>query len=383
MRILHWFPNYTHGGGVANAVTALAHAQASAGAEIAIASVDGAAPPLYGPQAVHRSVDVLKWTSRFDVKASGLVMRPPSTASQELLRSWRPDIVHLHAEFAPDNVWPAKLFNVPLVLTFHGALHPEVFVKSKQLRKRLYVKVASRSIYRRIGLFIALSPAEAHHIRSILPERNIRIIPLGAAAISGSSPEPCQESHPHQPAGGSVSLVFVGRLDTYTKGLDLVLQGYGAARHDLGSQLGGLTLVGPDWKNGRSTLERLVDDLDLRDSVCFTGEVPLDTVSQYLMNGDIYVQLSRHDAFPLSVVEALVAGKPAVLSSAIGTASYREIAGLPHLRIVPPRASAMSAAVSDLVNAWPRIRTVAKEHREALRDFFDWERIANEHLAAY
>src|SRR4051794_26409839 len=48
MRVVHWYPNFLAGGGVANSVLALADAQAAAGAETWIAAFAHDAP-IYGP----------------------------------------------------------------------------------------------------------------------------------------------------------------------------------------------------------------------------------------------------------------------------------------------------------------------------------------------
>jgi len=134
---------------------------------------------------------------------------------------------------------------------------------------------------------------------------------------------------------------------------------------------------------------RRASDLGMADRVHFRGALPASEVAAVLAAADVYVQLSRHEGFPLSIVEALLAAKPAVLSSAIGTVSYPEVARLPHVMVVPPRASAASIgsprrprsrfskwgsslarAVPDSPNGWRGLRArppgrSTKPHRNA------------------
>jgi hypothetical protein len=85
----------------------------------------------------------------------------------------------------------------------------------------------------------------------------------------------------------------------------------------------------------------------------------------------------------LSVVEALLAGKPAILSSAVGPIAYPEVAKLPHVRVVPPDATAAAAAMIEAAQRLPDLNAAAAEHRGALQDFFSWDRAARRHLDTY
>jgi glycosyltransferase involved in cell wall biosynthesis len=376
MRVLHWYPNYFHGGGVANAVGALADAQAEIGAEVAIAGVAARGAPMYGAQTRHAAVELLPWSGSVHARLGDLRVRKPSLTSARSLTTWRPDVVHVHAEFSPDNVWARRLYACPEVLSFHGALHPEVFRKGKRWRKRAYVRVARRLLYRQLDGFLALSPSEAQQINAVVPDRPIHTIPLGPVAARDRSPNV-------RTPGDGLRLLFVGRLDRYTKGLDVALAAFANAKRVLGPRLDCFTFVGPDWRDGRRQLEAQSRELGVAASVRFVGAVSLNDVGRFLADGDIYVQLSRHDAFPLSVVDALIAGKPCLLSSAIGTTSYAEIATLPHVRVVSPSPAVASAALVDLARGWADVvRDVDGTYPRVAR-FFSWSRIARAHLESY
>jgi glycosyltransferase involved in cell wall biosynthesis len=383
MRVLHWFPNYFHGGGVANAVTGLAHAQADQGEDVAIAGVLDDTPPLYGEQPTHPRVELLRWRPTTSVRAAGLTLRPPSTSARATIRAWNPDVVHVHAEFAPDNLWAGFLFDVPIALSFHGALHPEVFRKGKTVPKRLYVALARQTLYRRVARFVALCPAEAEHINRVLPGRVVDTIPLGPGrSVVDARREPRPPCGPVREPGG-IRVVFVGRLDVYTKGLDLLVRAFGTARHRVGGRLESLTLVGPDWRGGRHALEAQVEAAGLRGAVKFVGGVSASEACRFLQEADLYVQLSRHDAFPLSVVDALVLGLPAVLSSSIGTTSYPEVARLPDVRVTAPESGAAAVAIEDLTAGFGALERARAHSPSSVDELFSWPRIAAAHTRAY
>jgi glycosyltransferase involved in cell wall biosynthesis len=381
MRVLHWFPNYLHGGGVANAVTALANAQADEGIAVGIAAVEHEEAPMYGRQVIHAGVDLLRWQPSWGWRIGDLLIRKPTSESAATLRNWNPDIVHVHAEFAPDNIWAVHLFNCPLVLSFHGALHPEVFRKSKTFRKRLYVVLARHLLYRRVDLFHALSPAEAGHIAAILPGQATVVIPIGPVACPATGAG--EESATRLRTGRGLRVLYVGRLDRYTKGLDLLVAAFAVAKQAAGDALGTLTLVGPDWRDGRKSIEEQVSTLGLGASVILAGGVSTSSVNRFLKDSDIYVQLSRHDAFPLSVVDALVSGLPTVISSAVGTTSYSEISSLSYVRVVHPDIEEAAAALTDLTAHYSDVTGAARRAREQMLDFFSWNRIARCFVEAY
>jgi len=168
-----------------------------------------------------------------------------------------------------------------------------------------------------------------------------------------------------------------------TKGLDLLLTAFaraGDAGLDAETEL---LLVGPDWRGGVEWLRQRAAELGCKQRVRFTGALPGAKVREALLAADAYVHLSRHEGFPLSVVEALLLGKPAVLSSEIGTTSYIEVASLPHVRVVPPRPDEAATAMVELVRSRVALRERARDYHPLLLRFFSWERVAQVHLAKY
>jgi len=187
-----------------------------------------------------------------------------------------------------------------------------------------------------------------------------------------------------QAAGGRrVRFLFAGRLDVFTKGLDILLDAFEMAASRSGSAHISLILAGPDWKGGRPWLEHRATELGIGDRVEFTGPLTPGQVGAMLAAADIYVQLSRHEGFPLSVAEALLASKPAVLSNAIGTISYPEIASLPHIRVVPPSREEAARAMIEAAESLPEVRRAALCCQRLVSDFFSWDRIARLHLEQY
>lgn len=372
MRIVHWYPNFLAGGGVANAVLGLADAQAAAGADTWIATL-ASDEAIYGTLRPADGVQVATWGSGRSVRAGSLRLHLMGRASRRALRALEPDVVHAHAEFNPDNWWAPRLWPCPLVLSPHGAFHATV--RQRRARsKGLYLAAARRLLYTRVTRFHALSPAEERDVCAALPSALTYCVPQGPSpALRGAAPA----DHPRP--GGPVRLMFVGRIDVEVKGLDLLLEALARS----GRSDATLSLVGPDWGGGTARLRALAQRLGIADRVEFRGRVPADEVAALLRGCDVYVQLSRNESSPLSLNDALALGKPAIVSDRVGTVSSPEIRRLPHVKVVPPDAGAAAQAIADALADLEGLRASARAAQDDVRRFLSWEHAAEAHLQLY
>jgi glycosyltransferase involved in cell wall biosynthesis len=381
MRILHWYPNFLGGGGVANAVLGLANAQAEFGVEVAIACAVMQGPPLYQPmENFLGNILIFRWHPKWKFKFGNLIWRQIPRESIEQMRKFNPDVVHVHGEFNPDNWHVPKIFNAPIILSPHGAFHPVVLKKSKPKLKVLYVRVAKRFLYCHVCAFHALSPAEAGHIQTLLGHVNVYTLPQGASLHVAQSFDSLKH---REQSNEEVRFIFVGRLDIYTKGLDILLEAFAEAVQALPERTIHLILVGPDWKGSLVILKEKAYKLGCGNRVTFTGAIPGEQVAKILAQSDVYVQLSRHEGFPLSITEALLTGKPVILSKEIGLVSYAEIASLPHVKVISPKKEEAVSAIVQFAKQLPELKIYASTHQEKLHGFFDWRKIAKEHLKYY
>ena len=381
MRVLHWYSNFLGGGGVANAVLGLARAQAELGAEVAIASAEIQGKPLYQPlENSLGDVQLFRWLPKWKFQFSNLTLRqiPPKLIKQ--MRSFNPDVVHVHGEFNPDNLYVPKIFNVPIILSPHGAFHPVALKKSKRKLKMVYVAIANHFLYHRVHAFHALSPAEAEHIQALLGFVNVYTLPQGANLHVAQSFDALKY---REQSSDEVRFIFVGRLDIYTKGLDILLDAFAKAVQTLSDRNLHLTLVGPDWKGSLVRLKEQVHKLNCDGKVTFTGALQGKQVAISLMQSDIYVHLSRYEGFSLSTAEALLFGKPAILSREIGLVIYPEIASLPHVKVIAPEKDEATSAMIQFAERLPELKAMAGEYQEQVRQFFDWRKIAKAHLEYY
>lgn len=122
----------------------------------------------------------------------------------------------------------------------------------------------------------------------------------------------------------------------------------------------------------------LVKKLTLEETFIFAGHTN-DIVSAY-GSGDVVALSSISEAFPYSVVEAMMTGKP-VVSTDVG--GVKEAIGQTGYLVTPREPEEMASAITTLLqNRELRIR-LGKEARERALTYFTLDKVINHHLQTY
>jgi glycosyltransferase involved in cell wall biosynthesis len=377
MRIIHWYPNYLAGGAIAETILHLANGQAHLGHHVLVASQDFVGDPSYNPQ-IRESLqtDLHVWQPTMTLKLGNLPARLVPLTSLRKLRRFRADILHIHnGIFLEDALIHLALPSARTVLSPHGAFYPQMMTR----RMRLYVGALRPLFYNRVSAFHALSPHEAIAIGKAFPRKRIYV------AANGLS---LNVDRGRPPASGRddlktwVRLICVGRLDINPKGLDILLRAFASAMTESPRPLE-LVLIGPPWGSDYPRLLELIDELRIGERVTIAGPTDRAGVVEALQAADIYVQLSRWDAFSLSAIEAMALGLPCILSGRIGAVSYSDVESLPHVHIAEPQADRVSDAIVRVVRSLAEQREAARRSASMIRERFSWRRATDSHGEAY
>jgi glycosyltransferase involved in cell wall biosynthesis len=144
-----------------------------------------------------------------------------------------------------------------------------------------------------------------------------------------------------------------------------------------------LLLAGPDFSGGRERLQRLARRLGIATEVKFLGPLNEIELADTYRRADLYLQLSRNEAFGLSAAEALLCGKPVILGNEVGLASYLEIHSLPHVAVVPSNAQIIAQAMIQAARNLESLKQAAHESRATIRNFLSCKRVATGTLDEY
>jgi glycosyltransferase involved in cell wall biosynthesis len=213
--------------------------------------------------------------------------------------------------------------SIPYYVFPHGMLDPwfkETF-PLKHLKKWLYWPWAEYRVLRDAVAVIFTSEEERLQARKSfwLYRAREKVSPLGIEA-SPISPNAKSEFLSRYPQlQNTRNFIFLGRLHP-KKGCDILLDAF--ARIGSTDPIS-LIMAGPDQIGWESDLLGQVARLNLTSRVVFTGMLQGVTKQGALANADAFVLPSHQENFGISVVEALAAGVPVLISNRVNI--WREI----------------------------------------------------------
>ena len=114
-------------------------------------------------------------------------------------------------------------------------------------------------------------------------------------------------------------ICFIGRNDFLQKGVDRALGGFALFKSRFKGGGVSLVLIGPSNPSAAKLRDNLIRELGLvkGKDVILEGKVPETKRNQILQQSKAYIHLSRFEGFGLSLVQALCAYKPVIVSSQI------------------------------------------------------------------
>lgn len=121
----------------------------------------------------------------------------------------------------------------------------------------------------------------------------------------------------------NLTIVYIGRLDIYIKGLDILFEALRIIRKKLLDKGVLIELYGPFEKSSASKLEEMIKRLKINDVVEIYPPLYENEKFEKLNNADLFIQTSRFEGLPMGVLEALSYGIPCILTP--GTNLSKEV----------------------------------------------------------
>lgn len=261
---------------------------------------------------------VPSWGTLFSVPVS------PSlpAVTREIVRSRRPDLVHLHLPHPLAALACLRLpREVPLAISYHSDV-----VRQRRLG-RLYAPLGRRILARARRILVS-SDALVRSSESLAEFRErCEVVPLGVDTARWSRPDPLRVQTWNRQEGERF-LLFVGRL-VYYKGLDVLLEALRGT--PLRVVVAGEGPMRREWE----TLARV---LGVADRVRFVGEVSEDSLPALYAAARAFVLPSSapSETFGLVQLEAMAAGLAVVACRASEGMASVHVEGETAL-LVPPR----------------------------------------------
>ena len=304
-------------GGVATSVLALSRGLARRGHKIDIVVLDD-------PSA--------RWIANIDLTVHALGSGLTSYRYSRALLPWLREYGGDYDRVIVNGIWQYLSFaawrryagsQIPYYVFPHGMLDPwfkETF-PFKHLKKCLYWPWAEYRVLRDAAAVIFTSEEECLQARKSFwlyrAREKVSLLGVEASPIAPNARSEFLSRHPQ--LQNTRNFLFLGRLHP-KKGCDILLDAFaGLGSNDSIS----LILAGPDQIGWQANLRSHVARLHLTDRVVFTGMLQGAMKQGAFASADAFVLPSHQENFGISVVEALAAGIPVLISDRVNI--WREI----------------------------------------------------------
>ena len=111
-----------------------------------------------------------------------------------------------------------------------------------------------------------------------------------------------------------VHFVYIGRLDVYHKGLDLMIDAIGKCQDFLRERNCWFDLYGPDILGRGDQVRKLIHDNKVGDIVTLHQPIDGKEKEDIILSADVFIQTSRFEGMPMGILEALSYGVPCLVT---------------------------------------------------------------------
>lgn len=295
------------------------------------------------------------------------------------------DIAHIHALFSPVSSTAATVARwqrLPYILRPLGTLDPADLAKKKQF-KQLYAAVLERSNIQGATALHFTSEQEAKISHRFGVKTRDMVLPLGVVLPEFDCSDRKARQNIQQRYGiadGIPIVLFMSRVDP-KKGLDLLLPAL-EKLHRLGTPFHFILSGGNPQDQGYvDAIATRIRNSPLTHCTTMTGFVSGDLKTQILQAADVFVLPSYYENFGIAVAEAMMAGKPVVISDQVHI--WQDIQQSQSGWVVPCERDSLSEALSTtLTNATER-RQRGENGQVFAKENYGWDAIATRMIEQY
>ena len=295
-----------------------------------------------------------------------------------------PDIVNFHSTYIPFHTALArrcKQVDWPYVITPRGVMSP-LAQSVKRTKKSVANLLFFHSYVKNAAAIHALSPREAKEIQDSFAVKRIFTISNGVEdylleARDKLSPANLEDFR----CPGDLMLGFVGRIDMYHKGLDLLLKAVAILNSQPGAFGCKLFVIGPfHRKRDERSFFSTVKSLDLKDNIKLLGPKYGEEKLRYFLACDAFVHTSRFEGMPMSVLEAMALGRPCLVTPGSNMGEVvRECGGWE----CQPNAQSIAETIKNIYEKRDSLGLIGKRSHELIRSRFTWRKVAEQLFHEY
>ncbi|MEX5396990.1 glycosyltransferase [Streptococcus sp. ZJ93] len=286
----------------------------------------------------------------------------------------QPDLVIFHEAYRVEFLKIARELRkhrIPYIIVPHGELTRDAQGK-KWLKKKVANQLLFNSFISRAAALQCLSQREKDEtvfsVANKLVLRNGMDIPRVQKSYHSSSPK-------------GVSILYIGRLDAYHKGLDLLVEAVRLKADYLRKQNVSVNIFGPDYVGRAAHLQKLIVSANVEDLIMQSDSLAGIDKEQALLACDLFIQTSRFEGMPLGILEALSYGIPCLVTE--GTTLGEQIEQASAGWVAQTNAESIATVLEKAVQEQAFYAKKGNAAARMIKEQFSWDKIAQETMVHY
>lgn len=230
------------------------------------------------------------------------------------LQELNPDIIHVHGYHGLFSVLIIYLVRkmdsmIPIVFSPYLDTYRSTFAGKYLWNVHKFI---SKSIFKKSSINVTCSKFEADYLfkNFHIDKNKINTIPLGVDVL-----EPTPKKRRHK----KINLIYSGHL-VDRKGVDFVIMTLNYLVNELNFKNLKLTIIGEGPK--KKSLIKLSQKYRLEDYVIWKSFLSREDFIREISNSDIFLLLSKSEAFGIVIAESLTLGTPCIISNNTALAEF-------------------------------------------------------------
>jgi len=167
--------------------------------------------------------------------------------------------------------------------------------------------------------------------------------------------------------------VYIGRMDIYQKGLDLLVEVCELLKAELKAANCSIVLYGPDRKGAKAVLKDLIAKKGLEELIKIKDGIYDADKEAVLLDSDFFIMTSRFEGHPMALIEAFSYGLPCVVTA--GTNMTDEIRQQDAGWTAENTVDSIAQALKDLLDNIVKLPEKGRNALELAKQY-DWDRLA-------
>lgn len=287
------------------------------------------------------------------------------------------DLIHIHSVFCFPTFIAARIAiknKKPYIVRTIGQLYKWTLENRNKTIKKTYLKLLERKTLEKANRIHFTTEDEKNNIELKLNNKKSYILPLGTEPDKQITKKKFNELFPE--LKNKEIILFLSRIHP-KKGLDILIP---PLKEFLNNKRI-LVIAGGGKKEYIKKLKEIIKRNNLEKNIIFLGPVKGEKKSAIFQHSEFFILPSHTENFGISVIEAMNAKTPVLISENVGIANdiKKENAGI----VFQLNEKSIEKPIKVAINEKKKIEKIKRNALKMIKEKYTWNKIAKEQIKIY